>query len=77
VSGRSIFIGSDSFFEASLFDIIFGWPKRHDSGVYGTHIDSPVFDLNRAYAGSSVIRRRGFLLCGDGQKNDLRTVLTC
>jgi hypothetical protein len=74
VIGRPIFTGFDSFFEASIFGIIFGWPKRHDNGVCGTHIDSQVFDLNRAYADSSVIRRRGFLPCGDGQKNDLRPV---
>ena len=72
--GRPIFTGFDSFFEASIFGIIFGWPKRHDNGVCGTHIDSQVFDLSRAYADSSVIRRRGFLPCGDGQKNDLRPV---
>jgi hypothetical protein len=74
VIGRAICIGFDSFLEASTVGIIFGWPKRHDDGVCGTRIDFRVFDLNRAYAGSSVIRRRGFLLCGDGRKNDLRPV---
>ena len=72
--GRPIFTGFDSYFDASIFGIIFGWPKRHDNGVCGTPIDSTVFDLNRAYADSSAIRRRGFLPCGDGQKNDLRSV---
>ncbi len=71
---RPIFIGYDAYFVASIFGIIFGWPKRHDNGVYGTHIDSQVFDPNRACVDSSVTRRRAFLPCGDGQKNDLRAV---
>ena len=58
--GRPIFTGFDSFFEASIFGIIFGWPKRHDNGVCGTHIDSQVFDLSRAYADSSVTRTLAF-----------------
>lgn len=41
---RLIFIGFDSFVEASIFGIMFGWTKRHDNGVCGTHIDSQVFD---------------------------------
>ena len=72
--GRLIFTGFDSFLKASILDIAFGWPKRHDNGVCGTHIDSQVFDLSRASEDSSVIRRRGFSPCGDGQKNDVPPV---
>ena len=41
---RPIFTGSNTYFEALMFGIIFGWQKRDDNGIYGTHIDSQVFD---------------------------------
>ena len=37
-------MGFERYLDGVKFGIIFGWPNRLASGVYGTHTNSPVFD---------------------------------